>query len=227
MASLSLWLRDIPLTDQQRRRLLERRVANGRARGLANQERRLRREAEIRRAATEQVGRLSQRDLFVAGVIAYAAEGSKRKPWLTSCQVQFVNSDPGMIRLFLAWLDLVGVDRDAVKFRLAIHEDADAGRALNEWAHILAVSPQRFHRTTLKRGNPRTRRRNVGKDYRGCLVVHVRRSGDLNKRLEALFQSIVDRLGPCSYGRVRNEGHQADILGEPFRGSVTGQHVTL
>jgi hypothetical protein len=57
-------------------------------------------------------------------VIAYAAEGEKRKPWRTSCQVKFINSDSGMIRLFLAWLDLVGIAPASITFRVAIHEGA-------------------------------------------------------------------------------------------------------
>jgi hypothetical protein len=196
MSTLSAWLRDVPLTDQQRRELFERRASNGRATGQANRERRLRKEAEIRRACADQVRTVRQRDLFIAGVIAYAAEGSKRKPWQSSCQVKFTNSDPRMIRLFLSWLDLDGVDRSSVTFCVAIHEDADVSEALDYWARVVRVPAQRFLRTTLKRGNPRTTRRNVGSDYRGCLVVHVRRSGDLNKRLEAWFQSILDGLDP-------------------------------
>jgi hypothetical protein len=233
MATMSKWLRDVPLTDWQRRQLFERRASNGRATGQANRERRLRKEAEIRRACADQVGSVRERDLFIAGVIAYAAEGSKRKPWQSSCQVKFINSDPRMIRLFLSWLDLAGVDPPSITFRVAIHKDAEVAEALDYWAGVVGVPAERFLRTTLKRGNPRTTRRNVGRDYRGCLIVHVRRSGDLNKRLEACFQSILDGLD--SVGSRENEQAVSDIsapnrpeiLKETFRGGVTGQHVSL
>lgn len=194
MASLSLWLRGVALTEDQRRRLLERRASNGRAVGRANRERRLAKEAEIRRTAAEQVGPVSRRELFIAGVIAYAAEGSKRKPWQTSCQVQFTNSDSRMIRLFLSWIEVIGVERASITFRLAIHEDANVSGALAYWERVVGVPATSFLPTTLKRGNPKTRRRNVGEGYRGCLVVRVRRSGDLNKRFEAWFQSVMDGL---------------------------------
>ena len=208
MSSLSVWLRHVPLTDEQRQRLLERRAEKGRIRGRANRERGIRKEAAIRRTAAEEVGELSQRDLFVAGVIAYAAEGEKRKPWRTSCQVKFINSDPGMIRLFLAWLDLMGIDPAHVTFRVAIHEGADIDGAVKQWADIVGVPTDQFQRTTLKRGNPKTRRRNVGRDYRGCLIVRVRRSGDLNKRLESWFQSVVRGLDRPGQGRGE-EGRQS------------------
>jgi hypothetical protein len=149
-------------------------------------------------------------------MVAYAAEGSKRKPWQSSCQVKFVNSDPRMIRLFLAWLTLVGVDTASVTFRVAIHSDADVAGAVDYWANVVGVPPDRFLRTTLKRGNPETPRRNVGRSYRGCLIVHVRRSGDLNKRLEAWFQSLTDRIDPsgqCDLGKEEVTRAPAGILG--------------
>jgi hypothetical protein len=57
-------------------------------------------------------------------------------------------------------------------------------------------------RTTLKKGNPKTRRRNVGATYRGCLVVTVRRSGDLNKQLEGWFDAIVSKVSGLSTSSV-------------------------
>jgi methionine salvage enolase-phosphatase E1 len=53
-------------------------------------------------------------------------------------------------------------------------------------------------RTTLKKGNPKTRRRNIGPAYRGCLVVTVRRSGDLNKQLEGWFDAIASKASTFS-----------------------------
>jgi hypothetical protein len=198
MSTLSEWLREVPLTDQQRTELFERKVSNGRVRGQANRERRLAREAEIRRTTAAEVGELTERDLFIAGVVAYAAEGSKRKPWHSSVVTQFTNSDPRMILLFLRWLELMGVDRPSLTLRLAIHRDADVEGALRYWSEATGVPVERFLRTTLKRGNPKTRRRNIGPAYRGCLVVTVRRSGDLNKQLDGWFDAIVSKSSSLS-----------------------------
>lgn len=51
---------------------------------------------------------MSARDLFVAGVVAYAAEGDKRKPWQTSASVKFINSDARMMTPPLALTDRSG-----------------------------------------------------------------------------------------------------------------------
>jgi hypothetical protein len=71
MASLSKWLRDIPLTDLQRAGLRRRRLEAVQRTARANHERRLVRDAEIRRTTADDIGSVSDRDLFVAGVIAY------------------------------------------------------------------------------------------------------------------------------------------------------------
>jgi hypothetical protein len=191
MASLSKWLRDIPLTELQRAGLRRRRLEAVRKTARANHERRLAREAEINRTTAADIGRVTQRDLFIAGVVAYAAEGSKKKPWQSSMSVKFINSDPRMVMLFIKWLSLVGMDRSFLSFRLSIHRDADVDGALRFWSQLVGVPVERFQRTTLKKGNPKTPRRNTGPAYRGCLVIRVRRSGDLNKQLDGWFDAIV------------------------------------
>jgi hypothetical protein len=65
-----------------------------------------------------------------------------------------------------------------------IHENADAGAAEEFWREVTAADPTQFQRTTLKTHNPRTVRKNVGADYHGCLIVVVRQSADLYRRIE-------------------------------------------
>jgi hypothetical protein len=150
----------------------------------------LEREAEIRRSTAADIGQLTERDLFIAGVVAYAAEGTKRKPWTTSVTAKFINSDPRMILLFLRWLALMGIERPNLSFRVAIHEDADVEGAVRYWSEVTGVPVVGFMRTTLKKGNPKTRRRAVGPAYRGCLVIGVYKSGELNKQLEGWFDAV-------------------------------------
>src|SRR5918996_1334758 len=141
MASLSKWLRDIPLTDLQRAGLRGRRLEAVRKTARANHVRRVAREAQIKQTTAADMGRMTQRDLFVAGVVAYAAEGAKKKPWQSSRSVMFTNSDPRMIVLFLRWLSLVGIDRSSLSFRVSIHRDADVERALRFWSDVVGVPP--------------------------------------------------------------------------------------
>ncbi len=193
-STLSSWLKDEPLTEEQRR-LLEAHVRGNPRRAAA-----VKAQAQVRRQslsdqAAQQIGALSSRELFLAGVVLYWAEGTKAKPWRTQARVTLVNSDADVVRLFLAWLELVGVGREGVVFRLQIHEAADIDRAERYWAQVAGVDPGVFRRATLKRHNPRTPRRNTGDAYYGCLTMSVRCSTELYWNIDGWFKGIASQMG--------------------------------
>ena len=183
-SSVSIWVRDVLLSPEQRAAL--RATLSGR-RAQAGATRRARRIAEtarIQAAAAADIGDLTEREVFLMGVAAYWAEGEKAKPWNVSASVSFMNSDARLVLLFLAFLDGLGITREVCTFRVAIHESADEAAARTWWADQLGVPVERFARSTLKRHNPKTTRGNTGASYRGCVVVRVRRSTKLNRRIE-------------------------------------------
>lgn len=189
-STLSLWLRDIPLTEDQQRALTVRGPESTAARHAENRALAARRRAHVRAQAREQIAELSESELFVGGVVAYWAEGSKNKPWRHGQSVQFMNSDPAMIRLFLAWLRLVGVSPERLIFRLHIHESAAASEAITFWSHIVDAPESQFGKPTIKRHKPLTVRKNVGSDYHGCLLVYVRNSATLNLQIAGWFEGL-------------------------------------
>jgi hypothetical protein len=188
-SSVSLWVRDLPrpeprYTPEEQRALMTEGLKRRRA---ADQEKRRQSKLAARREAQE----LSDRDLFLAGVALYWAEGSKSKPYDRRERAVFVNSDPGVIQVYLAWLDLLGVSRDRLRFRVLIHESADVDAAQRHWADISDVDSSVFQKATLKKHNPKTVRKNTGDDYHGCLVVSVSQSADLYNRIEGWWDGIV------------------------------------
>jgi transcriptional regulator with XRE-family HTH domain len=189
--SLSVWLRDqrgpnVKRVDQAEhiRRIQPKAVAAHKANAEA------RRDTARQRGAAA-VGEISDRDLFIAGVALYWAEGVKDKPWRRSGRVVLINGDADALRLFLAWLDLVGVPEEDRIYRLNIHESADVPTHERWWADALGLPLASFARATLKRHKPVTVRRNVGDSYHGCLVVSVRRSAALYDEIEGAWRRIV------------------------------------
>ena len=182
-STLSLWLRDVPLTEDQQCALAERGPAATRANAEAARANATRRRSVVRAQAKAQITHLSESELFVAGVVAYWAEGCKNKPWRFGQGTVFINSDPGLIMLFLRLLALMRIGPDRLQFRLMIHESADVPGALMYWSEVVGVAPESFGRTQLKKHNPKTVRRNVGEEYHGCLVIYVRRSADLTLQI--------------------------------------------
>ncbi|MEU3435187.1 hypothetical protein [Streptomyces sp. NPDC006863] len=188
-SSISLWVRDLPKPERTRTR--EQSSAIGRRGWETTLQRRDAERRAARQRAEEEVGALSDRELFLVGVALYWAEGSKSKPYRTQERVTFVNSDPGMIEVFLAWLRVLGVADDHLRFHVHIHETADVTAAEQFWAALTGAGPEAFGKTSLKRHSPRTTRKNVGAEYRGCLVVRVLKGADLYRRIEGCWCGIV------------------------------------
>lgn len=184
-SSVSLWVRDMPWPERLSYEECRKRSAEGSRRywETEQQAREAQREA-VRAAAAGQIGVLSKREILIAGAIAYWCEGAKSKPHRRAEQVVFINSDPGLIKFFLRFLDEAGVEPAQLRFRVHIHETADVAAAEEFWRGVTGAGSPQFHRTGLKRHNPRTVRKNVGADYRGCLIIAVRQSADLYRRIE-------------------------------------------
>lgn len=149
-------------------------------------------ERETARAvAAAHVGELTERELLLLGAVLYWAEGGKAKPWNRSEYLDFINSDPDVIQLYLAWLRLLGVPPERLAYRVSIHASADVPAAVRFWAGVVGVPEESFSRSTLKRHNPTTVRKNTGDDYHGCLIVRVRRSTAEYWRMEGVWRGII------------------------------------
>lgn len=180
--------RGIRLSYSENRRL----AAEGARRYWATE--RHRREAEretLRAAAVAEIGELTDREILVAGAVAYWCEGSKGKSYRRSEEVIFVNSDPGLIAFFLRFLGKAGIDPDRLLFRVMIHESADVAAAERFWLGVTGADPAQFRAPALKRHKPRTAHSHVGSDYHGCLTIYVRRGAGLYRRIEALMRAAV------------------------------------
>ncbi|HEY3504020.1 MAG TPA: resolvase [Actinocatenispora sp.] len=193
------WVRDIPLDADARRALFAREHSStadharmmAEARWTEYRAERDRLRAETITSAAGSVGVLARDELLRMGALIYWCEGTKAKPWNPSRRIVFVNSDPGLIAVFLAFLAAVGVERDRIHFRVAIHETADADAAVDWWAAAVDADPATFHPTTFKRHKPKTVRRNTGAEYRGCLVVTVSRGREVYDMIEGWVSGVV------------------------------------
>ncbi|MFH8622571.1 helix-turn-helix domain-containing protein [Streptomyces vietnamensis] len=188
-SSISLWVRDLPkpeprYTPEEQRALMRE--------GLAQRHLARRDEYEAaREAAKAEIREMTDKELLIAGVALYWAEGAKSKPYSRRERVVFINSDPRVILTFLAWLQLLDVAEERISFRLMIHESADVRGTEQYWADLVGVGIDQLKRTTLKKHNPLTTRKNTGETYRGCLVVDVAKSAELYHQIEGWWNGIV------------------------------------
>lgn len=186
-SSVSLWVRDLPKPAPRADHMHMMREARWAP---------YRRERDIRQqqtklAAANEIGQMSDRELFLVGVGLYWAEGTKSKPYRLSERAVFINSDPDVIAVYLAWLELLDVAKARLRFAVSIHESADVAAAERDWADRVGIEVGALQKTTLKKHNPKTVRKNVGECYRGCLKVSVGDSADLYRRIEGWWYGIV------------------------------------
>ena len=139
--SVSMWVRDVEVDPEVWARRVRVRTDHGWEKRRATFLAKRTAEAEADRAAAEEwLGGLSDRDLFIAGIALYAGEGSK-----TRGSVQFPNSNPQMIALFLAWLrSFFTVDESRLRVWLYLHDDLDLEAAVEYWSVLTAIPRTQF-----------------------------------------------------------------------------------
>ncbi len=156
-SSVSLWVRDVPFTDNpvRKRRVAAHVRAMAEARWSDYRAERDERRAKARADAADTVTSLSHEELLRLGALIYWCEGAKTKAWREhDADVRFINSDPTLIDLFLCFLRAAGITEERIQYRVSIHESAEVDGAVRWWANWVGVSPTSFGRTSLKRHNP-------------------------------------------------------------------------
>jgi predicted transcriptional regulator len=184
-STVSAWVSDMPRPERLSYEECRKRAADGVRRYWAAE--RPIREAgreEARVAAAAEIGKLSEREIIIAGAIAYWCEGAKNKPYRRGDQVIFTNSDPALIRFYMHFLATAGIERERLRCKLQIHESADVEAAQRFWLAITGLDAAQFRRPALKTHNPRTVRKNTGAGYHGCLRIDVLRGTDLYLKIE-------------------------------------------
>jgi transposase len=118
-SSVSLWVRDLARPARLSYEESRRRAAEGvRRYWAAERQVQQARRAAARAAAAAEIGDLAERELIIAGAMAYWCEGTKNKPGRRADRVVFINSDPALIRFFLRFLGATGISLSDAIFRV-------------------------------------------------------------------------------------------------------------
>jgi hypothetical protein len=191
-STISLWFKEVSLSNGQKQTLTAKKLASAKRGGLAKKKHRIAKSNFIIDAAKNEIGNISDRELFLIGTALYWAEGSKQKEHNISQPLSFGNSDPYMIQCFLRWLDILNVPKEEIVFELYIHTSGNVQKSLRFWSKIVSISPSVLsERVYFKKGNPKTIRRNVGEKYNGLLRLSVKKSTDLNRKVSGWTQGII------------------------------------
>lgn len=147
--SVSLWVRDIILTESQKNKISK----NGRSFNSIEKRRRSRLENENKKIefaiknAKKDLISLNKKDLMMIGISLYIGEGSKTKKGTLSV----TNSDPSVIMIMLRFFrEVCGVPEN--KFRCHIHtfEGNNIEETEKYWEGVTKIPRKQFYKTYAK-----------------------------------------------------------------------------
>jgi hypothetical protein len=145
-SSLSLWLHSMPLPEKRLRELRDwSAVRIERFRNTMRLKRETRWSVVCKRALGD-IGVLSERDIFIAGLFLYWGEGSKTQRVTTALS----NTDPSMIRFFIRWLESLGVDKKKLRVYVHLYSDMDVEKELAYWSAVLNLPRTSFRNPYIK-----------------------------------------------------------------------------
>jgi len=146
-SSVSIWVRDIELTSEQKQELSEKGIKKEIIE--KRRETRLKRENARRQIiidkAKNELKSFSKRDLWLIGTALYWGEGSKT----LRSGVQFSNSDPHSIQLMMQFFrKICKVPENKFRGHINIHPHLNAKRAKKYWHNIAGIPLNQFYKTS-------------------------------------------------------------------------------
>jgi len=186
-SSVSVWVRNIPLSPTAEKRLLKKISAGQLAGGKSRHNAVIVREAEYLQLALEKIKKINstkEHRLSYCALI-YWCEGAKS----ANC-VDFTNSDPQLISLFLRLFRSCFIVSES-KFRVSLHVHSyhNIDTQIHFWSDVTGVPKQQFIKPYQKPHTSKTMRDN----YQGCVSIRYHNSEiarQLLAQAKAMFMSL-------------------------------------
>lgn len=183
-STASLWVRDVILTIEQAEKLNANLIAGGRKgrliSALLQKKRRLERINTENKRGEEQFPTLTLRELQIAGLCLYWAEGSKKSRTIVLC-----NSDPNIILVFIKWLQLIyGIKLNELKCAVGINEAHRSRENVVKkyWSITTGIPLSNFTKTSFKKYPLRKLYDNFN-EHMGTLAVKLLKPGKIYYRV--------------------------------------------
>lgn len=169
-STLSKYLKDLPLTQQEKQYLKTRNDSNiskGRVKAAtAHRMRRIVRDGFLFQEARKEYLVMEKDPFFHIGICLYWAEGSKRNQIFA-----FTNSDADMIKLMVVWIErFLGVSKSDIKARLFTHKPFAQENNEKYWSDTSGIPLENFRKTIYKPTGLLVKKH---PNYKGCLRIEL------------------------------------------------------
>lgn len=145
--TLSGWLQDMPLSEERIRQL---RALSPRRIERFRETMRKKREllfANAYEVVAKDLGVLTKRDIFIAGLYLYWGEGTKSAPG----RVSIANTDPDVVKAFSDWLAYMNVPPKKLRARLHLYADMNIKKETVFWSRKLHLPVSQFRKPHIKK----------------------------------------------------------------------------
>jgi len=197
-STLSEWLKSVGIAKAQKHAFTEKKRIASLSGGLARKKQRIDLFNKITNKAESEIGKISNRELWLLGIALYWAEGSKEKESRPGSGVIFSNSDSEMIVIFLKWLfEIVGIPKEEIHCEIYLHDNYknEVSRFQKYWSEKTGLPLSYFDTVYFKRNKINTKRKNIGDLYNGQLRVKVCASSSLNRQITGWVRGINKNWG--------------------------------
>lgn len=188
-STLSLWLKSIPLTPEQRKRLYTNSILNM-ARGAQSQRERRKREIQKILKESEKEIRLplSFETYRLLGAGLYWAEGRKTSGFGVT------NSDPHFILFMVRWFERIfKISPRDLKAWLNIYPQQDDQELKQFWSQLTGIPFENFGKSFIKPANKGYKKNNL---YYGTISIKVPKGTDMRYRVFGWVKAILKDVAP-------------------------------
>ena len=192
-STLSIWLREVGLSKVQKQTITKKRTDAAFRGAMIRKKQRLDISSTIFSKSEKEVGKISDRELWLIGTTLYWAEGAKEKEYKPGSGMDFVNSDPKMVKLYVLWLEKVfKIHKSELRLEIYVHKnyENESERFKDYWASILGITDKNLIKIYYKKHNFKTNRKKIGNVYNGSLRVRVKRSSSKVRQIHGWVMGI-------------------------------------
>jgi len=190
-STLSLWLKDYPLSKERiseikRENLKKLEARIEKFRDSMKQKRRLDFEKSYTKYKS-QFSDISKESRLIAGLMLYLAEGSKKDDY----HVALANTDHRVIKFFMKWAsEFLDIPRELFKFQLHLYPNMDINKEVSFWIKELNVDGSQFYKNYI------SKLKNKSFSYKesfrhGTCTIYCN-SSELKRDLKAAIQAFID-----------------------------------
>lgn len=190
-STMSLWCRDVALTPEQALKLFKKKLEGaerGRIIGAKKQQQaRIARTKKLLSSGKKEVGKLTKKERFIAGIGLYAGDGSKGDK-----NVNFANSNPKIISFMVSWLrEFFNVREEKFRGAIWIHDNLDVKKAEKYWSKLTKIPLSQFNKTYIAENKEQSRKIRKQIHKYGVFAIRISRV-ELQRKMRGWMAGVLE-----------------------------------